>query len=63
MKERPDGFLGADKIDQDGEIFDYIAELNDYLWHFVHAIHPWASGNLHKFIDDALTAINHKEAE
>ena len=60
MKERPDGFLAEDKIDQDGEIFDYIVELHEYLWRFVRAVHPWASGDLHRFVDDALTALNHR---
>ena len=63
MKERTEGFLAADKIDQDGEIFDYIVELNEYLWHFVHAIHPWASGNLHLFVDNALLATKPKDSK
>ncbi len=60
MKKRPDGFLAMDKIDRDGEIFDYIVELHDYLWRFVREVHPWASGNLHNFVDDALLAIANK---
>jgi len=55
MKERSKGFLGEDKTDQDGEIFDYINELHGYLWRFVRLSNPSASGNLHNFVDKALT--------
>jgi len=54
MKSRTTGFLGQDKIDQSGEIFDYIKELHNYLWDFVRAAYPGASGNLDLFVDSAL---------
>jgi len=54
MKDRPKYFLAEDKIDHNGEIFDYIRELHDYLWHFVHRANPSASGNLRDFVDAAL---------
>ena len=62
MKERPKYFLADDKIDHDGEIFDYIRELHDYLWRFVRAANPAASGSLSDFVDDALATSN-KEKE
>lgn len=55
MKERPMYFLAEDKIDQDGEIFDYIRELHGYLWRFVYIFNPVASGSLSDFIDSALS--------
>jgi hypothetical protein len=54
MKERNNGFLSPQHIDQEGEIFDYIAELHDYLWRFVRVQRPGASGNLRNFLDEAL---------
>lgn len=57
MKKRPDGFLAKDKIDHDGEIFDYIKELHDYLWQFVRKSIPGASGQLEWYIDDALAKL------
>lgn len=54
MKKRPNGFLAKEKIDQEGEIFDYIKELHDYLWEFVRVANPSASGNLNNFVDKAL---------
>ena len=54
MKERTKYFLAADKIDQDGEIFDYIRELHDYLWRFVWAVRPGASGGLSDYVDSAV---------
>lgn len=57
MKERPRGFIAEDKIDHDGEIFDYIRELHGYLWRFVRCFRPAASGSLSDFIDDTLDDI------
>ena len=55
MKKRTKGFLAEDKIDHNGEVFAYIRELHEYLWRFVRAEIPSASGNLDDFVDDALT--------
>lgn len=54
MKDRPDGFLSEQHIDQDGEVFDYVTELHEYLWKFVRILLPGASGNLRDFVDRAL---------
>ena len=54
MKERPYGFLAKDKIDQNGEIFDYIRELHGYLWEYIRQIIPGAGGNLHDYVDKGL---------
>ena len=54
MKERPDGFIAEDKIDQDGEIFDYIRELHNYLWRFVRVAIPSAGGSLNDYVDIAI---------
>lgn len=54
MKPRPEGFLGPDKIDQDGEVFDYVRELHDYLWDFIRVSMPWASGDISEYVDQAL---------
>ncbi len=54
MKKRTDGFLAQDKIDQDGEVFDYIRELHDYLWRFVRCELPFANGKLDNYLDVAL---------
>jgi len=54
MKQREKYFLGESKIDHDGEIFDYIRELHQYLWRFVRTVEPVASGYLDDFIDDAI---------
>ena len=63
MKERPDGFIAEDKIDQDGEIFDYIRELHSYLWQFVYIAMPWASGSLSDFVDKALERLSGEQGE
>jgi len=47
-------FLSEDKIDHDGEIFDYIAELHEYLWRFIRAAIPGASGYMCVYIDRAV---------
>ena len=54
MKNRPSGFIAEDKIDHNGEIFDYIRELHQYLWAFVYIFHPGAGGNLSEWVDDTL---------
>lgn len=54
MKTRPYGFIAADKIDHNGEIFDYIRELHDYLWRFVHVFEPGAWGSLADYVDAVL---------
>ena len=61
MKKRSDGFLAKGKIDQDGEIFDYIIELHDYLWRFVYTSIPSANGHLTKYVDIALEIAQSKE--
>jgi len=55
MKNRSYGFLADDKISHEGEIFDYIRELHDYLWRFVRAAKPGASGNLEGWLDQTLS--------
>jgi len=54
MKKRTKGFLAQDKIDQEGEIFNYIRELHDYLWRFTRCELPFANGNLRDYLDIAL---------
>ncbi len=54
MKKRPKYFLGPDRIDQGGEIFDYISELHRYLWRFVRVVYPDASGSLGEYLDEAI---------
>jgi hypothetical protein len=54
VKQRPRGFMAEDKIDHDGEIFDYVTELHNYLWQFVRCVKPDASGNLNDYVDNAL---------
>lgn len=58
MKNRPDGFLAQDKIDRDGEIFDYIRELHNYLWDYIRKIIPGASGYLGDYIDYGLKVLD-----
>ena len=63
MKKRPRGFIAEDKIDHDGEIFDYIKELQEYLWRVVRVAHPGAGGGLCECIDPALEKLELKRAE
>ena len=58
MKNRPYGFLANDKIDQNGEIFDYIRELHNYLWKYIRRIIPSANGNLDDYIDLGLEVLD-----
>jgi len=60
MKNRPRGFIAEDKIDHNGEIFDYIRELHNYLWRFVRAVNPSASGLLSDYVDEVLDDIESK---
>ena len=62
MKARTVGFLAEDKINHDGEIFDYIQELHDYLWVVVRLAYPGASGSLRELLDGALSKLK-KELE
>jgi len=57
MKERPKGFLSEENIDHDSEIFDYIMELHDYLWKFIHIFNPDAGGSINDNIDDVIKAL------
>ena len=60
MKDRPNGFIGEDKVDHDGEVFDYIKELHEYLWRFVRLFSPSASGSLADLIDCVLDDVESK---
>ena len=59
MKNRTNGFLAEDKIDHSGEIFDYIKELGEYLWRFVRATLPFASGDLREYLDVAIKKVEY----
>lgn len=54
MKPRENGFLDDISISHDGEPFDYIVELHEYLWRFVRVHIPGASGDLGSFVDQAV---------
>ena len=54
MKPRSANFLGPDKIDQEGDAFDYIRELRGYLWKFIRIAYPDAKGKMEDHIDRAL---------
>lgn len=54
MKQRSDRFLSEENIPHDSEQFDYIRELHDYLWRFVRASIPGASGDIGDYIDAAV---------
>jgi len=60
MKTRPKGFIAEDKIDHNGEIFDYIRELHEYLWKFVQVFYPGASGSLTDWVDEPLDEVESK---
>lgn len=61
MKKRSRYFIGEDKIDHNGEIFDYITELHGYLWRFVRVAIPGAQGNLKDWVDAALMVAKDKK--
>lgn len=54
MKKREDGFLSNERIKHSSDQFDYISELHEYLWRFVRAFIPGASGSLNQFLDAAI---------
>ena len=54
MKKRTKGFLRDELISHKSEQFDYIVELNNYLWEFVRCELPAASGKLSDYLDVAL---------
>jgi len=60
MKDRPKYFLSAENIDQEGEQFDYIRELHDYLWRFVRVANPGAGGSLKFYIDAAIKKLEER---
>ena len=63
MKKRPYAFIGEDEIDHDGEIFDYIKELHDYLWRVIWAVTPGASGTISDRIDRAVETLEARESK
>ena len=63
MNKRPYWFLSEKKIDHDGEIFDYILELHDYLWRTIRAAYPGAGGSIQDWIDPALEKLEYKRDE
>ena len=60
MKDRERGFIGEDKVDHNGEVFDYIAELHEYLWRYVRLFVPSASGSLSDWVDCVLDDVESK---
>ena len=63
MKDRPKGFLSKKHIDQGGEIFNYIAELHEYLWKFVREVMPGASGSLKWYLDKAISQFSNNKLD
>jgi len=63
MKKRPYAFIGEDEINHDGEIFDYIKELHDYLWRVIWAVTPGASGTIRDHIDRAVETLEANRPE
>ena len=61
MKPRPKFFLSDEHIAHDGEVFDYIAELHGYLWRFVRAVNPSASGIIGDVLDNAIDTLEHQK--
>lgn len=61
MKTRPEGFLKKyyDERSADDEVASYIKELHDYLWRFVRAELPFASGSLQQYLDVAIESAEH----
>ena len=63
MKPRDWGFIAEDKIDHDGEPFDYIRELHEYLWRVVRAMRPGASGDLRELVDEAVEDLESRRGQ
>ena len=63
MKQRPPRFLSVDEIDHDGEVFDYIVELHDYLWRFIWAATPGVCGTIDDHIDRAVETLEARESK
>jgi len=63
MKTRPDRFLSYDKIDHNSEIFHYIQELHAYLWQFIWAVTPDASGTINDNVDRAVETLEARESK
>ena len=61
MKNRENGFLSEEKIDHDGEIFDYIKEVHSYLWRIVRVAYPGASGYMNDYLDAAIEKLESAE--
>ncbi len=57
MKKRPEGFLSEENISHESDIFDYVSELHGYLWRFVRAGLPGASGDLEFYLDAAINSL------
>ena len=57
MKLRTPGFLAQEHIDHDSEVFNYIAELHEYLWKFVRVANPGANGHLGNYVDASLETL------
>lgn len=59
METRSRGFLAHlydnPSVPRDAEVGRYVTELHEYLWRFVRAEMPGASGNLGQFLDDAVS--------
>ncbi len=63
MKTRTKGFLSEENIDHESEIFDYINELHNIIWHFIRAVEPGASGKMQWYVDAVLNAIRTRFSE
>ena len=63
MKMRPYAFIGEDEIDHNGEIFHYIQELHAYLWQFIWAVTPDASGTINDNVDRAVETLEARESK
>ena len=63
MKRRPPRFLSYDNIDHNSEIFSYIQELHEYLWRFIRAVKPGASGTIDDHIDRAIEELDTQRTE
>ena len=63
MKKRTNGFLSKENISHKSEIFDYIAELHNYLWRFVRVANPGASGILDFWVDKTIAQLEAAQSE